>query len=51
MIEQGVIVQACKACTDQYKVSNHLSELGVDVKYMGKPLTENLKSDKKILTF
>jgi len=51
MMKQGVQVKACKACADSYGVSDDLKELGVDVKYMGKPLTETLKSNKKLMTF
>lgn len=51
MQENGVIIEACKACADDYGVSDTLSSLGIDVKYMGKPLTEYLKSGKKVLTF
>lgn len=41
--EEGVELLACKACADQYGVSDTLGELGVDVKYMGQPLTGLLK--------
>lgn len=51
MKEAGVEITACKACSDMYGVSAKLTELGVDVKYMGKPLTDMLKSDWKVLTF
>jgi hypothetical protein len=51
MMKQGVQVKACKACADSYGVSDDLKELGVDVKYMGKPLTETLKSNQKLMTF
>ncbi len=51
MMESGVDVKACKACADMYGVSQKLSELGIDVKYMGGPLTNMLKGDWKILTF
>ena len=44
-------VKACKACADQYGVSEKLSELGVDVKYMGEPLTKYIKYDYKTVTF
>jgi hypothetical protein len=47
----GVVVQACKACADMYGVSDTLSKLGIDVKYMGKPLTDMLKSGWVNLTF
>ncbi len=49
--DAGVKLQACKWCAEQYEVDGILSELGVEVKYMGQPLTEMLKSDWKVLTF
>ena len=49
--ERGVILTACKWCTDQYEVSDKLAALGVDVKYMGKPLTAYLKGGDKVLVF
>ncbi len=51
MKEIGVELTACKACADSYKVSDKLKALGVDVKYMGKDLTQMLHSDWKVLTF
>ena len=51
MQDAGVIVQACKACADMYGVSDTLSKMGIDVKYMGKPLTDMLKSGWVNLTF
>lgn len=51
MKDAGVEIVACKACSDMYGVSGTLVELGVDVKYMGKPLSDILKSDWKVLTF
>jgi hypothetical protein len=51
MVENGVKIEACKACADQYGVSQNLKSLGIEVKYMGKPLTEILKSNKKLMTF
>ena len=45
MKEAGVKLLACKKCSDLYKVSNDLKRLGVEVKYMGKPLTEFLRND------
>jgi hypothetical protein len=50
MIQKGVHVEACKACSDNFGVSDVLEKLGVEVRYMGQPLTEYLKSDAKILT-
>lgn len=52
MRESGVVLEACKACADMYEVSDKLTSLGVDVKYMGQPLTDALKSpDWKVVTF
>jgi len=52
MIEAGIEVVACKACADSYPgVSPVLESLGVDVKYMGAPLTEMLKSNWSTLCF
>lgn len=51
MIDSGIRVDACKACADQYGVSGKLSALGVDVKFMGVPLTNILKTGYRLLTF
>lgn len=47
----GVELLACKACTDMYGISDDLIKLGIDVKYMGTPLTQFLKEDNKVITF
>ena len=47
----GVELQACKACADMQGVSAELEALGVDVKYMGQPLTDMLQGGWKVLTF
>ena len=51
MAGEGVKVVACKACADSYGVSEILEGLGVEVMYMGQPLTEMLKGDWKVITF
>jgi len=51
IIEAGVRVEACLACSDNYGLSDGLSGLGIDVKYMGAVTTEYLKAGKKVLTF
>ncbi|MFC1692256.1 DsrE family protein [Candidatus Latescibacterota bacterium] len=51
MKDEGVELLACKACADMYGVSVKLEELGVEVKYMGEPLSEMLKSDWVTMTF
>ena len=51
MKEIGIEMLACKACADSYGVSPDLEKLGIDVKYMGVPLTDYIKEGKKVLTF
>ncbi len=51
MKEEGIELLACKACSDSYGVSEKLEEMGIEVKYMGVPLTEMLKSDWVTITF
>jgi hypothetical protein len=51
MAEVGLDLVACKWCSDSYGVSEALERLGIEVKYMGAPLTEMLKADWEVLTF
>jgi len=51
MKETGVEVQACIACANMYGVTEKLRYLGVEVKGMGRPLSEMLKSDWKTVAF
>ncbi|MBD3196749.1 MAG: DsrE family protein [Candidatus Lokiarchaeota archaeon] len=51
MKDKGVILEACKACADKYGVSPDLEEMGIDVRYMGQPLTDYIKNGYHILTF
>jgi len=51
MKEKGVKLLACKKCSDLYGVSDDLKRLGIEVKYMGKPLTDYLRDDNhRVLT-
>ena len=50
MLNYGITIEACKDCSDNYGVTEKLESLGISVKYMGKPLTEYLKNNEKILT-
>jgi hypothetical protein len=51
-MDDGVRVKACKWCSDRYEISSQLAELGIEVEYMGVPLTDALKSKScKVLTF
>ena len=50
MEEAGVMLEACKACSDRYGVSDVLEKLHINVKYMGAPLTNYLKEGFTVLT-
>lgn len=50
MKQVGVELLACKACSDSYGVSETLESLGVEVLYMGEPLTAILKKGCRLLT-
>ena len=51
MLDDGVKIQACQACSDSYGVSEQLRKMGIDVRYMGKPLTDYIQQGWHILTF
>ncbi len=51
MQEDGVEIRACIVCANMYEVTEELKAMGFDVKGMGKPLTEYLKSGAHVLTF
>jgi len=45
MMDDGVTFQACLACADMYGVTAALGDLGIEVKFMGEPLTRLLQDD------
>ena len=51
MIADGVILEACIACSNMLGVTEELKNLGIDVKGMGVPLTDYLKSGYHVLTY
>ena len=51
MQKVGVVTEACVSCARRYGVEQRLKELGLDVKSMGKPLSDRLKDDWKVITF
>ena len=51
MQKVGVVTEACVVCARRYKVDGDLKKLGLDVKPMGKPLSNRLKADWKVITF
>jgi hypothetical protein len=50
MINQGVTIEACKDCCDSFGVTAVLTKIGINVRYMGEPLTDYIKNGEKILT-
>ncbi len=50
MKKNGIILQACIACSDAYGVSDALRAQGVEVKGMGQPLTRFIKQGYRVLT-
>ncbi len=46
----GVKVYSCQACAQSYGLVDELRALGVDVKYMGRPLTAYLKRGYRVLS-
>ena len=51
MIKDGVILEACIACSNMLGVTEELKALGIDVKGMGVPLTNYMKSGYHILSY
>jgi hypothetical protein len=51
MKKDGIIVEACVACSNMYGVTNDLKSCQVDVKGMGVPLTKYLKRGYKIISY
>jgi hypothetical protein len=51
MKKDGVIVEACVACSNMYDVTNQLKVCEVDVKGMGVPLTRYLKRGYRVVSY
>jgi hypothetical protein len=49
LLQVGVKVVACKACSDSLGTTEKLHAMGVGVRYLGEELTRILKSDEKLL--
>ena len=49
LAQAGIVLEACKACSDMYGVSGDLEELGVDVKYIGEQFTAYLKEEYTVI--
>ena len=50
MMDEGVRVQACVVCARSYDVADDLRDMGIEVKPMGKPLSDMLKDGWKVLS-
>ena len=48
---KSIILLTVLICSNAYGITEDLKKLGFDVKGMGKPLTDYLKSGAKVLTF
>lgn len=44
-------MEACLRCAENYNAVEPLTQLGIDVKLMGIPLSDYLKEGRKVLTF
>ena len=51
MQQVGVVTEACVVCARRYGVDDDLKKLGLDVKGMGRPLSDRLKDGWKVITF
>jgi hypothetical protein len=51
MQKDGIVIEVCIVCANAYGVTEDLRKLDFDIKGMGKPLTDYLKSEAKMLTF
>ena len=51
MQKDGVVIEACIVCANEYGVTEILKNMDFVVKGMGSPLTGYLKSGAKVLTF
>jgi hypothetical protein len=50
MLNLGITIEACKACADNLGMTDKLTELGINVRYMGEALTGYIKSGEIVMT-
>lgn len=50
MSDHGISMEACKVCCDDFGVTDTLTKLGINVRYMGEVLTAYIKSGEEVLT-
>ena len=51
VMDSGISVEACQACTDAYKVTGILQGFGITIRYMGGPFTEYVQGEDHVVTF
>jgi len=51
VMQSGINVEACRGCTEAYKVTGKIKSLGIEVKYMGEALTQYLQAEGRVITF
>lgn len=51
MKSEGIILEACIACANMYGVADDLRKMEIDVKGMGRVLSDYLKKGFKVMTF
>ncbi len=51
LLQSGINVEACQGCTEAYKITDQIRSLGINVRFMGEPLTQILHSDERLITF
>ena len=49
-MDNGVKISGCLHCAQELGVEQELKDLGIDLQYMGVPLTELIKSDANLIT-
>ena len=45
MQDEGIAVEACRACAEDFGVEEDLEAMDIDVRYMGEALTDYLKDE------
>jgi len=48
--ESGVKFTACQSCADKLCIKQELEKLGIELKFMGQPLTDIIQNGEKLLT-
>lgn len=49
--ETGVELSCCVVCSDEYRITEKLASIGIDMIHTGELLTSALKEDWRVITF